>query len=113
MLETTAIYLALLDIKRSVRLKICYNGCIYHDEYDVSKKFRRCMKRLSGGDDFLKHNTISTSYVRIHEEYFRNKTESQKTIRELRSRCLQVSKSAEKLASAQLFDYLKIGVPYN
>lgn len=113
MLEITAIYLALLDIKRSVRLKICYNGYIYYDAYDVSKKFRRYMKRLLGGDAILKKNKISTSYVRIYEEYFRNKTEAQKTIRELRSRCLQISNNAEKLAAVQLFDYFKIGLHNN
>lgn len=96
MLETTAIYMALLDLKRSVKTKIYFSGTIYHDNFDVIKKFKTLIKRLHRGDEIVKTQSIAWSYVGFYGEYRKSRKEYQKVLMELRSRCNQISNNAEK-----------------
>ncbi len=96
MLEVTAIYLALLDLKRTVKLKIYYSGMIYHDNFDVSKKFRSLIKKFERGTEILNTQSISMSYIGFHGDYRHSNKEHQKIMNELRSRCTQISNNVEK-----------------
>lgn len=66
MIETTAIYLPLLDLKRSSNVKIYFSGIIYNNKYDVTKKFRTLIKSLNNGKKILSEQKISLSYVGFH-----------------------------------------------
>ena len=81
MLEVTAIYLALLDLKRPVQLKIYYSGLIYNDSFDVSKKLKPSLRKMLKGNELLRTHIISTSYVGLYEYNRFSKKESQKTKR--------------------------------
>ena len=108
MLETTAIYLALLDLKHSVRVKIYYSGMLYNDCFNVSKKFRRLIKGLKKGKEILETQSISMAYVGFHGNYRFSKKESQKTMNELRSRCIQISNNIEKHTENLIVEYSEI-----
>lgn len=105
MLETTAIYLALLDLKRPVQLKIYYSGLIYNDKFDVSKKLKPSLRKMLKGNELLRTHTISTSYVGLYEYNRFSKKESQKIIKELKSRCFQICNNEEKINTFPKINY--------
>lgn len=105
MLETTAIYLALLDLKRPVRIKIFFNGDIFNDDFNVYRKFKVLLRNLNRGVLLLKTLKISLFYVRLYSD-FRDKTnESQKIMRNLRSRCFQLSQNHNNDSAIKFYDY--------
>lgn len=89
MLETTVFYISLLDLKKTVKLRIYYHGKLYCDDYSVSKKVRSHIKAFPKGNTILNKNQISFSHVGFHGDYRFNKKEPQKTLTELKSRCFQ------------------------
>jgi very-short-patch-repair endonuclease len=107
-LEVTAIYLALLDLKKSVKLKIYYSGMIYHDDFNVSKKFRSLIRNFERGIDILNIHTISMKYIGFHGDYRHSNAEQQKTMNELRSRCTQISNNVEKQSEVSIVKYIDL-----
>ena len=105
MLETTAIYLALLDLKRPVRIKIFFSGDIFHDDFNVCKKFRILLKKLNRGVQLLNTLQISWSYVGFYNGLRYRQNEPQKTMRALRSRCFQIARNHDNDASIKFYDY--------
>ena len=108
MLETTAVYLALLDLKKSVCLKIYYGGTVYKDHFDFAKTFRRKITVLSDGRKILQTHKMSTSHVNFSGDYRFDTSENQKIMNELRSRCLQISNNENKRACINHFEYSKL-----
>ena len=108
MIETTAIYLSLLDLKRSSNVKIYFSGIIYNDKYDVTEKFKTLIKSLNNGEKLLSEQKISLSYVGFHGNYRINKKEPQKTMNELKSRCLQIANNSPNSDFVPFFEYSEI-----
>ena len=108
MLETTAIYLALLDLKKPVRLKILFSGDIFHDNFNVCKKFRTFVKQLNKGAELLDMLEISLSYVGLHGDYRLTANDSKKTMNALRSRCRQIAGNYDSDASIKFYDYFHL-----
>ena len=111
LLEVTAIYLALLDLKKTVKLKIYYTGMIYHDDFNVSKKFRSLISDFERGIEILDTQTISMEHIGFHGDYHRSQKEHQKIMNELRSRCTQISNNVEKQSEVSAVKYTDLFSP--
>lgn len=105
MLEPTAIYMALLDLKRPVHLQLYYSGTVYHDNYDVSKKLKKSIRQLAKGAELLNQHNISTSYVAFNGNYRFSKKEPQQIMNQLRSRCRQISNNENIANVCPTFDF--------
>ena len=105
MLEITAIYLALLDLKRPVRIQIYFGGDIFYDDFNVHKKFSSLLKKLNRGDEFLNTLKISLSYVSFRNDFRYKKNTVQKTMNALRSRCFQIARNRNNDSSIRFYDY--------
>ena len=55
MLETVAFYMALLDIKRPVSIKVFFNGYLFNDNYDAIAKFKKNISLLNHSSEILKN----------------------------------------------------------
>lgn len=108
MLETTAVYMALLDLKRTVKMKIYFSGTPYRDDFNFVKRFKSLIKKLQRGDEIIKAQSIAWSYVRNSGIYRNNCKEHQKILKELRSRCIQVSNNVEKQKAVFNVPYSKL-----
>lgn len=106
--DLVALYMALLDLKKQVKVKVYYSGIIYHDNYDLSNRFNDDIKSLKNGEEILSSNNIKISRVGFYGDYHLSKKLSQRTLRELKSRCMQVSNNYEKLAEVFTVDYLSL-----
>ena len=65
MLEVSAIYGALCDLKRVVKIHILFYGHVYHDNMDLIKTFRTKVTRLKEGKRMISENTIHLSFVNM------------------------------------------------
>lgn len=108
MVETTAIYMALIDLKKPVKIKVYYSGVVYHDNYDLSSKFEDNIKNLKKGNEILSTNEIKISRVGFYGDYRLSRKLTQRTLRELKSRCMQVSNNDEKLLAVYTVEYLNL-----
>lgn len=90
LIGTVAIYLALLDLKKPVRIKIYYLGRTNAEDFSVAINFRKRVRKLSAGGKILNRNYIAMEYVKQTENFHRSTKNPQATMKELRSRCYQL-----------------------
>ena len=105
MYETTAIYMALCDLKRPVIVKVYYNGYVHNDDYNVSKKLYTNMKKLNNGKLLLQTHKIFIKYISLPDKHYSDKNSPEYIIRGLNSRCKQIRGNFDKQSSLLKVDF--------
>ncbi len=104
LIATTAIYCALLDLKRAVNIKVFFNGILNIEDYELVRKFRFNIRRFENGSKVLE-NKMYFKYCNIKPYQGFNPHEDIKTMKELKSRCFQISNHEEHLKSIKKYQY--------
>lgn len=104
MLETVAFYMALLDIKRPVSIKVFFNGYLFNDNYDAIAKFKKNISLLNHSSEILK-NRIFFKFIFQNENSKFSKKEIAKELYHLKSRARQLANKENSFDETNTFNY--------
>lgn len=108
MFEATAFYLALLDLKRSVKINIFYSGSIINDKYNVNKTIRTNLLKFRDGKKILDANKLSLFFFNLQSKEPKYLGEPRKVMTAIKSRCLQISNENYRADSILSFSFKEL-----
>lgn len=92
MAEVVAIYLALLDLKKSVNVHVFYEGQVFNDHFDVNKKIRSKLVSLKEGAELLKKHKFCFTHINIKAHHSISWLQKVEIMKELKEACLNSCK---------------------
>lgn len=105
MAEVVAIYLALLDLKKSVNVQIFYEGQVFNDHFDVNKKIRSKLVFLKKGTELLKKHKFCFAHINLKARHSNSWLQKCEIMRELRKACLSSCKEILNGKEFEGYDY--------
>ncbi len=91
MIAATAVFSALLDLKKNVTLQVIFSGTLHKPDYSIVKRLRSRISCFPNGSKILHDNVVVFEHLNIPAYSNMCNSEKLKTMRELKSRCLQIS----------------------
>ena len=101
MAEAIALYLALLDLKKSVNVHVFYAGQVFNDHFDVNKTIRSKLVLLNKGTELFKEHQFCFTHVNLHIKKSSLRSEKYKIMDKLKKNCLN---SCTEILNGKSFD---------
>lgn len=92
MAETTAIYLALLDLKKNVDVHVFYAGEVFNDRFDVNKTIRSKIVCLQGGSELLRKHQLCFTHINLRARQSDSWLKRYERMKTLKEECLSSCK---------------------
>lgn len=92
MAEATAIYLALLDVKKSSNIHVFYDGEVLENHFDVNQTIKNKITVFEKGMELLKTNTFNFTHINLRSKYASSWLKEREIIQKLKDECMMICK---------------------